>query len=118
MILFFASLAACRSEPAAPPEPPATRPPEAVCNRARADLEQASATGLLYEQTGEAMIERTAWLRMEQEQRDRLMERLAELAACSAPSPQRETEVTVRSEAGAVIAQRRINVSTHLRRDR
>ena len=110
------ALAACGSEPPPAPEPPARRPPEPACAQARTELDQQGRGGqLLFEETGEAMISQQSWIRMSDPQRDALVGRLAVIAACNAPEPVAEVEITIRSETGNVIAQRRVTPSTDFR---
>ena len=110
------ALAACGSEPPPPAEAPARRPPEPACAQARTELEQQGRRGqLLFEQSGEAMMGQTAWIRMSEAQRDALIGRLAVIAACNAPEPVAEVEITIRSETGNVIAQRRVTPSIDFR---
>ena len=112
-------LAGCGPEPAPEPERPARRPPEQACEQARAELErQSRGASFLFEESGEAMIEHARWIRLSEAQRDALIQPLATLAACAAPQPVREVEITVRSETGTVILQRRIRPSTDFRAPR
>lgn len=113
------ALAACQAE--VPEEPKQAeravrRPPEPACDRARASLTRQSRDGsFLFEETGDAMIDRRDWLRMDEGSRDRLIERLAVLAGCAAATPQREVEITIRGETGDVLTRRRVAPSTDFR---
>ncbi len=110
-------LPSCGAEPPPPQdERPIRRPPEPACERARSALDrQGRDGGLLYEQDGTAMIERGDWLRMDEGSRDRLIERLAVVAGCSAATPQREVEIVIRAETGDVLQRRRVVPSTDFR---
>jgi hypothetical protein len=111
-------LPACQAEPAgeAAPERAARRPPEPACERARTTLARQSRDGgVLFEETGAAMVERRDWLKMDEASRDRLIERLAVLAGCAAATPQREVEITIRAETGQVLARRQVVPSTDFR---
>ena len=116
MPAYVLALAACGSEPPPPPEAPARRPPEPACAQARTELGQQGRGGrLLFEETGEAMMEHESWIRMSDAQRDALVGRLAVIAACNAPEPVSEVEITIRSESGSVITERRVTPSTDFR---
>lgn len=106
----------CGPEPEPAPERPARRPAEPACDQARAELDRQSRGGnFLYEDSGEAMIDQARWIRMSEDRREALIGPLATLAACRTPQPVREVEITIRSETGAVIAQRRVRPSTDFR---
>ena len=112
-------LTACGSEPAPEPERPARRPPEQACEQARAELDrQSRGASFLFEESGEAMVEQARWLRLSEAQRDALIQPLATLAACRSPQPVREVEITIRSETGNLILQRRVRPSTDFRAPR
>ena len=111
-------LPSCGAEPRQDPrdERPIRRPPEPACERARSTLDRQSRDGgLLYEESGEAMIERGDWLRMDEGSRDRLTERLAVVAGCAAATPRREVEIVIRAETGDVLRRRRVQPSTDFR---
>jgi hypothetical protein len=109
-------LGGCGSQPAPERERPAQRPLRQACDQARSALERASRNGeFLFEETGEAMIETAVWVRMGRSQQDRLIQRLGVLAGCSAATPQREVEVSIRSETGQKIETRFVEPSTDFR---
>ncbi|HEV2866491.1 MAG TPA: hypothetical protein VGX37_08240 [Allosphingosinicella sp.] len=109
----------CGSPTPANPEAPARRPPQQACEQARTSLERDGAGGgLMFEESGTAMIERDAWLRLGEAGREQVIERLAVLAGCSSPSPQREVEVVVRSGSGSVLERRLLRPSTDFRSGR
>lgn len=110
-------LASCGSEqPVAEPERPARRPPEQACDQARAQLNRESRDGeFLFEESGSALVDRATWLRMNRSRQDDLIEKLAVLAGCTATTPQREVEVTIRTQTGEVIETRRLPPSTDFR---
>jgi hypothetical protein len=115
-VLLCAGSVCCTSEAAPEPEPPATRPPQPACDQARSTLERRSRDGaFLFEESGTAMVSVRDWTSMNQSSRDRLMETLAVIAGCTAASPQREVEVTVRSETGTVLTSRRLRPSRDFR---
>ncbi|HWT11176.1 MAG TPA: hypothetical protein VN231_00310 [Allosphingosinicella sp.] len=110
------ALAACGSEPVAEPERPVRRPPQPACDQANEALAARSGSGeFLFERSGAAMIGAEDWLRLGRAEQDRLIETLAVVAACSAATPQREVEVTVRSESGMILSSRRVRPSTDFR---
>ena len=110
------ALPACRAEAPEQPERAARRPPEPACDSARAALTRRSRDGsFLFEEQGAAMVDRQAWLQMDEGSRDQLIERLAVLAGCTAATPQREVEVVVRSETGDVLTRRQVVPSTDFR---
>ncbi|WP_129793662.1 hypothetical protein [Sphingosinicella sp. CPCC 101087] len=114
----LAALAACQADPP-PPDPErksARRPPEPACEQARADLERRGRDGtFLFEDSGEAMTERDAWMRLNESRRDGLIGQLAVVAACSAETPQHEVEITIRDERGVVLTSQRVEPSTDFR---
>ncbi|WP_162806555.1 hypothetical protein [Sphingosinicella terrae] len=112
-----ALLASCGSEQeTSRAERPAVRPPEPACAQARTTLRtDYRDSGLLFEETGEALISRQRWMRMSEGARDALIQPLAVVAACSADTPQREVQVTVRDEAGMVLETRHVRPSTDFR---
>lgn len=114
---FALLLSSCGMEQPAPePERPARRPPEQACNQARTALDRESRGGdFLFEEAGSAMVERATWLRMDRSRQDDLIAKLAVLAGCSAETPQREVEVTIRADTGEVIETRRLPPSTDFR---
>jgi hypothetical protein len=69
----------------------------------------------LFEDSGEAMIDRSAWMRLDQSSRDEVIRALAVVAACGAESPQRHVEVTIRDQSGAVLKSQQIEPSTDFR---
>lgn len=101
-------VAACEAEPvetAAPAAPPS----QAACEQVRLALEsEARKTGMLFEDSGTAMIDQARWFRMSEASRTAIFESLALLARCGGDDPPPEVEVTIRNEAGAVIATRRV----------
>ena len=110
-------LSSCGTEqPAAKPERPARRPPAQACDQARAALDRESRGGdFLFEEGGSAMVDRRTWLRMDRSRQDELIDKLAVLAGCSAATPQRQVEVSIRTETGEVIETRRLPPSTDFR---
>ena len=113
------ALTGCSSEPAAVPEQPERRPSQARCDQAQASLEaegRSRSSGFLFEQHGEAMIDRERWMRMNESDRERLIDSLAVLASCNSATPQREVEVTIVAESGAVLTRRIVSPSVTLRR--
>lgn len=119
LLVLGAALAGCRAgAPAEPdaPEQAVRRPPEPACARARAALDRQSRDAtLMFEESGEAMIDRRAWLRLDESGRDQLVERLAVVAGCAAATPQREVEIVIRSDTGDVLARRRVEPSIDFR---
>jgi len=109
-------LAACGSDPPPPRERQARRPPQPACEQARATLErQGRDGGILFDPSGEAMIERATWMELGDSGRDRIVETLAVIAACGAETPQREVQVQVRDERGMVLTTRIVEPSTDFR---
>ena len=84
-LLVTIALAACNSQPAPPPEAPATRPPPPACDQARRTLDGRGGEGsFLFEESGTAMVSRRDWMSMSESGRDELIETLAVLAGDSA----------------------------------
>ena len=105
---FFLAVAACEPEPVAP-EPPPAKPSAAQCEQLRSALrEQGRKGGFLFEDRGTAMIEQARWFTMSETARGALFRSLAMLAQCASDQPQREIEVTIRNDVGAVIATRTV----------
>jgi hypothetical protein len=69
----------------------------------------------LFEESGTAMVSARTWAAMSQSGRDRLIETLAVIAGCTAATPQREVEVTIRSETGTILTSRRLRPSRNFR---
>ena len=111
-------LAACQSEPP-PPEPnrkAARRPPPPACEQARSDLQRRERDGeFLFEENGEAMVDRLWWLRLDQSRQDELIATLAVVGACTAETPQAEIEVTIRDQNGSVLESEWVEPSTDFR---
>ena len=120
-IIAFASLATligCGSD--APPSeaerPAARRPPQPACDQARGELQRRERGGhFLFEESGEAMVDRAQWLRLDEFSRDEMIEKLAVVGACNAETPQAEIEVTIRDEGGMVLESRWVVPSTDFR---
>jgi hypothetical protein len=113
-----AMLAACQSEPPAPePETKAARrPPQPACDQARAELARRERRGaFLFEESGEAMTDRSTWMRLDQSSRDELIRTLAVVAACSTETPQHQVEVTIRDQNGAVLKSQQVEPTTDFR---
>ena len=113
-----ALLVACQGgTPAAEPEGKSVRrPPQPACDQARTALTQWERDrGFLFEESGEAMVDRQSWMRLGDSARDEVIETLAVVAACRADVPQADFEISIRDEAGLVLKSTRVAPRTDYR---
>jgi hypothetical protein len=113
----MALLAGCRSEPPAEPERAAARrPPPPACEQARSELQRRERNGdFLFEESGEAMVDRMQWLGLNQSAQNEVITKLAVVGACSVDVPQAEIEVTIRDQSGTVLESEWVIPSTDFR---
>ena len=104
-------LAACGGAPA-PETKQAVRLPEKTCSDAREGLAALEANATLDQDgAGSATIFQEAWLQIPAGQRETIANSLAVVAACAAPEPVAEQEVTITSETGTVLMRRTVELA-------
>jgi hypothetical protein len=111
-LLLMATLAACDvlSGEAPPAQGPA-KLPEATCTQVDATLRDLQGKIMIEFGTGgEAKVEEAAWQAMGRDSRDQVVNALAVRAACGMENPPAQQPVTVRNEAGDVLAERAVQV--------
>ena len=110
-------LAGCGEAPAPAPAPEpepraAMRPPAKQCADAREGLDALKASAALdYDAAGEATIFQEAWLQLPPDRREIIANALAVHAACAAPQPPLDQEVTIRGEGGIVLMRRTVELA-------
>lgn len=105
-------LAGCGQAPEPKVEAPAMPLPRKMCDDARASLEALRAQAAIeYDEAGAATVYQQAWLQVSVPEREAIATALAVVAACAAPEPVREQEVTITSEMGTVVMRRTVELS-------
>jgi hypothetical protein len=104
-------IAGCYAQPEAQPRT-AVEIPEHLCAGARGRLDELSNKAVMvYDDRGEATIERTVWLEMSENARTRLTTALAYHAACAVGEKVIEQEVAIRGNGGMVLTRRLIDLT-------
>jgi len=111
LLLVVAGTTAC-GDPL-PEEPKAAaRLPAQLCSQAAAGIKKLSETGgFTYSGSGNGTLDGETWLKMNEPQRDQLLQLLAVDSACNAPEPVAEATGLVRDETGRVLSQRVVETS-------
>lgn len=115
LLVGAAFLAACDGQFAAEQNDimPLARVPEQTCRQASDGLEQLNRSGgFVLNAAGEGTLDEQVWLRMDERQRDQLVQLLAYDAACKAAEPVREQNAIVRSEYGRVLTERVVEIAS------
>ncbi|HZF44655.1 MAG TPA: hypothetical protein VEZ48_14745 [Sphingomonadaceae bacterium] len=112
-VLLVAPLVACDllGGGEAPPAQGPVRLPEATCAQVDATLRDLQGKIMIEFGAGdEAKVEEASWRSMGRASRDQVVNALAVRAACGTENPPAQQPVTVRNEAGDVLAERAVQV--------
>ncbi len=94
---------------------PIARLPDKLCKQVAEGMAQLKQSGgFVSNMPGEASLDEEVWMRMDEPQREQMLNLVAYDAACKAEEPAREQSAVIRSEYGRVLSERVVETSADL----